>query len=472
MRFQLIALASLFALFLACPIQFLNAQEQTHDFVLEEASPVPGMPLPPEPKFSCSTALDSEYIFDAKRGCYIVPEGQLFSTVIEIQKLPSTPSIALSLTLNFMGAMVSVNGISLKPSDTGTYSFSLSDALTNLMLSWKPTSSKTLDEVSISGPSKIETPSSCSFSVCSDTVTSIEPPQCDLRVTSTIPHQCSEGGVEIALSASESSTTVPGGLSYAYTTTCSNGAILDQQNPSDALLSISPATGEQCAVTATVTDLLNQSSTCFVELAIPNCDSSDQCPSEIDACGVCGGDGSSCLTCETVDITSIQMSSELYVRSAADQLRSFFSKIKQRYKNRNMFRSHLAGMLERKEDRLNSREAAAIQVLWMPPSLISLCTGPQINTCSVDQYDETVTLFQEKIKRVRKLSRYNTRTFFKNRLYQLFKERGLPSEQARKRSIKRSVKLRGAVREDLNRARDTFKEIPPENFSCEGLTSS
>lgn len=476
MRFQLIALASLFAFFLAYPIQFVNAQEKTDDFLLEEAValPIPVAPLPPDPALSCSVLLDADYTFDSRRGCYLAPQEQLFSTVIGIEKLSSTPDIALSLTLNFKDATVSVNGASLEPSSQAfTYTLSLLDETTNLMLSWTPTSLKTLYEVSITGPSKIEVPSSCSFSVCADTALTTEPPTCDFRVTSTIPHQCSgeDEDVEIALSASESSTSMPGGLSYAFSTTCSNGEILDGTSPSEALLSISGARGEECSVTATVTDLLRQSSSCSVELDIPNCDSSDTCPGEVDVCGVCGGDGSSCITCETEDVTSIQMTSELHLRSAADLLRSMFSKIEERYKERKMLRSHLASMLERKVNRLNTREAAAIQVLWMPPSLISLCAGPQINTCSIEQYDETVVLFEAKIKWVRRLSRKNTRTFIKRRIRDWLIDRGLAPEKARRRGIRRAVKLRRAVREDLNKARDTFDELPRENFSCEGLSS-
>jgi hypothetical protein len=148
-----------------------------------------------------------------------------------------------------------------------------------------------------------------------------------------------------------------------------------------------------------------------------------------------------------------------------------FLKIEDRYKKRNMLRSHLAGMLERKVDRLNAREAAAIQVLWMPPSLISLCAGPQINTCSIEQYDETVVLFKAKIKGVRRLSRKNSRGFIKRRIRDWLIDRGLPPEKARRRGIRRAVKLRRAVSEDLNKARDTFDELPTENFSCEGLSS-
>jgi hypothetical protein len=148
-----------------------------------------------------------------------------------------------------------------------------------------------------------------------------------------------------------------------------------------------------------------------------------------------------------------------------------FLKIEERYKERKMLRSHLAGMLERKVNRLNTREAASIQVLWMPPSLISLCTGPQINTCSVERYDETVELFRKKIKRVRRSLRYNSRSFFKNRLYFLLREKGVFPEKARYRSTRKVRQQRREVRQELRAALDSFTDLPTENFSCEGLSS-
>ncbi len=165
------------------------------------------------------------------------------------------------------------------------------------------------------------------------------------------------------------------------------------------------------------------------------------------------------------------MTSELYLRSAVDRLRSMFLKIEERYKERKMLRSHLADMLERKVNRLNTREIAAIKVLWMPPSLISLCTGPQINTCSVERYDETVELFGEWTKRVRRSLRYNSRSFFKNRLYFFLREKGVFPEKARYRSIRKVRQLRREVRQELQAALDTFTDLPTESFSCEGLSS-
>lgn len=468
-------------LFLCFSTHILHAKAQGADFIgkTEEVPPTPEIVSAPE--IICKIT-EHSHPYDTERGCFVIPEGDKFLVKSVIKTSPQTPT-ALSYETNFPEAKFSVDGqrvLPLQPLNSKNLIFSfklLTSSETEFV--WVAKDSSSTDNlVDLRVPDGYNgTINGCSLSLCVEGRNTTEPPTCNLRITSPLPLQCAGNGVEINISASGSSTNVPGRLNYNYATTCLNAEIVDGATSSEAMLSsdatlfISPSKGEQCAVTATVTDLLNQKSTCAVSLAAPNCDLSDRCTSELDSCGVCGGDGSSCLTCETIDVTSIQMSSELHLRSAADRLRSFFSKTEERYRARNMLRSHLAGMLENKVNRLNTREAAAIQVLWTPPSLISLCAGPQINTCSVERYDETVELFRQKIDKIRQFSLNNSRKFNKRRVRDLLRERGLTFEKARRQSIERAIRLRRAVRADLKKARDTFNGLPVENFSCEGLSS-
>jgi hypothetical protein len=469
------------SLFLCFSAHILHAKEEGADFIEKTGS----APLAPEiisaPEIKC-TITNQSHPYDDQRGCFVLQEGDKFSVERVIKSAPQIATI-LALETDFLDAALSVDGqrvLPLQPLNSKNliFSFKLEEPIVT-KFDWVATDrSSTPKLVNLRAEDAFNvTTNECSLSLCVDGSNTIEPPTCDLRITSPLPLQCAGNGVEINISASGSSTNVPGRLNYNYATTCRNAAIVDGATSSEAMLSsdatlfISPSKGEECSVTATVTDSRMQSSTCAVEFAAPNCDLSDRCTSELDICGVCGGDGSSCLTCETIDVTSIQMTSELHLRSAAEKLRTFFSNIEQRYRTRNMLRSHLGGMLERKGERLNAREAAAIQVLWTPPSLISLCAGPQINTCSVDRYDETVELFRQKIDNIRQLSLNNSRKFNRRRVRDLLIERGLTFKKARRQSIQRSIKLRRAVRADLNKARDTFNGLPVENFSCEGLSS-
>lgn len=462
--------------FLFAEADFSPEQEAT------STNPQQLIPVSQDSALSCGFT-SSSHTFDPKRNCYQVGPREILSGFFGVKNNKEVTQVVQLFTLP--GVEIALGEKNLIPQVADDYANEAVRYDVKIATAEK-------FAVSVKTPAALDAPytlieakiskelvsPSCAIAMCVDEAVLPPAPICRLRVTSSTPPLCNTNGVNLTFSAAESTSLISDGLSYQFSTTCSQATLTRKSIGTDISLVVSPSTGESCSTSVTVTDSLKQSSSCTIDHELPDCLASDQCVtpegtvSAYDICGVCDGDGSSCLTCKTVDVTSIQMTSELHLRSAAERLRSLFLKIEDRYKKRNLLRSHLAGMLWRKVNRLNTREVAAIQVLWIPPSLISLCTGPQINTCSVDQYDETVTLFQEKIKLIRKGSRYNARGFFKRRIYDLLRNRGLSPEEARSRSVRRVRRVRQDVRTALKQALATFKEIPAQNFSCEGLTSS
>jgi|GEM_PF-2435657 len=455
----LVKLCFFFSLF---PLQFSHGQ--TPD--IGGGTPIDPEPTPP---MTCSIASTSQP-FDNDRECYVVEEGEEFAAEFIIESLIANDNFA-TCTVDFAQAVVIGNGDVLSPESTEnlSYTFLLSSTVNVLSLSWTATqSAQTPYKVKMEGNGGLVSIDNCSFPICVDQATSFDPPTCDIRVISSIPHQCAGENINITLSAIDSATTAPGSLQYTFETTCTDGTLDNGSHSYEALLSVSPSVGETCAASVTVTDSQAQSTTCAVALQTPDCLSPPQCPSgsEADSCGVCGFDNSSCLTCETIDITPIQLQSETNIRSATEKIRNRFLQVERRHKKRGLLRSRLANRFEKKHEKLTTLEENAAALIWSPTSLITLCAGTQIDTCAIENYDETVIRSKRTSKQIRKFLKKNTRGFLKRKLVELLMEKGLSSSRAQFKAQRILERTRRPARKALRAAKREFAKIPRQHYSC------
>jgi len=118
--------------------------------------------------------------------------------------------------------------------------------------------------------------------------------------------------VQIDGSGSSMANQGEGGLAFNWSTNCPNG-LFDNPNSATPLLTFNPVTADNqpvsCLVFLTVFDEFSNSS-CSGVVNVGNC--TVDCLGQLngsatfDRCGICNGNGQSCLGCETVDINPLQ----------------------------------------------------------------------------------------------------------------------------------------------------------------------
>ncbi len=157
----------------------------------------------------------------------------------------------------------------------------------------------------MSTPFNKESETLCSVNIC---VPQNEAPSCNLTVTS--GEQC-EGTVTTVNLSVSGSDPEQDPLQYNWTTTCENSngepeSLTVSDTQTEAVLSLTkPGEGlsANCKVTVEVSDPF-QSSTCSVNVNVAPCDldcmGDPNGTAVVDQCGVCGGDGTSCLDCAGV----------------------------------------------------------------------------------------------------------------------------------------------------------------------------
>ena len=139
---------------------------------------------------------------------------------------------------------------------------------------------------------------------------------------------CSESPVQVQLNASGSSTSDGTQLQYSWSSNCPQ-ASFNNNTAVNPLLSLITATANgttplSCNVYLTVTNGSNDSSSCSAPVTakscIRDCKGIINGTAELDRCGVCEGDGNSCLGCNSVNIQGDQLALDIAANAMRDNV--------------------------------------------------------------------------------------------------------------------------------------------------------
>lgn len=228
--------------------------------------------------------------YNRQKGCYEVEIGDGFAADIKFQDPEGD-----DYTVTYSG---------LPPrTDTNFPSGSNFSSKTTLSIDWIAALSDAGKTYSpkFYGEDEHGTSQSCELKIC---VPENTPPKCELSVTSQNPNQC--GGVETKIDFSANGTQDADGddISLTWETTCADSSLNVAPNTFGASLTLTaPGLGDavDCQVSVTVEDEFGQSETCSAPVAVEPCDidclGDPNGDAVIDECGVCDGDGTSCLDC-------------------------------------------------------------------------------------------------------------------------------------------------------------------------------
>lgn len=197
-------------------------------------------------------------------------------------------------------------------------------------------------------------------------------------------------------------------LAYNWSTNCPNGSISDSESAAP-VLTFNPLTSDNmpvsCMVFLTVFNAQEESSACSSVVSVGNCNF--DCLGQLngtanfDRCGVCRGDGTSCLGCETVDISSLQFSIDGNQRAQARLVDQIARKI---LKNPNA--SNKSKRLAKKLSRESFVDFEdSWQLLWNMPQISTSCSNSQFciqsdNSQVIDEIVANSAGLHEKLVRI------------------------------------------------------------------------
>jgi hypothetical protein len=331
--------------------------------------------------------------------------------------------------------------------------------------------------LSVSQTAKVGTTSSTS--TCSASVTiggccaPNKPPVCDAGGPYT-NLDCSATPIQVQIDGSKSSDPEKGSLSYKWTSNCPS-ANFDNASLAKPKLSLitAPSNTAQpstsCAVNLTVTDPNNLSSSCSAPVTSKVCQR--DClnvingSAQLDRCGVCNGDGSSCFGCSSVNISGNQFIMDNNANELRDNILKINKQLNIGSKNAKLSSQQLQSEMNYISASSDKAQVEYIQA-WntiytqIPQTILSCTAAFCVNTSTagykVDVRQDTQDLLRiakasyARLKNVEKKARQN-------------KAKGL-------RKVQNALKKAADILEDSEElASDTTKElgqVPANQSSC------
>ncbi|MCB0329910.1 MAG: hypothetical protein KDD70_09610 [Bdellovibrionales bacterium] len=356
------------------------------------------------------------------------------------------------------------------------------------------------------------------------------PPTCDIQFATETPNVCEGTETRVEFTGAGSSDPDGDTLNYVFTTSCDGGASisLGAQGITGDLVLTAPGTGQGvsgCEVTLTVSDVFGQTSTCSLPIEVEPCDLDcagtingtaviDQCgicdgdgtscldcagtpngTAQVDACGICGGDGSSCLDCagtpngtaevdqcnvcngdglscldcESVEISQFQFVADASLKSAERTARRQLLEVARRAEKKSgtltkAFQKRVRALaLE-----LIKNQEEGWFAIWIPDSNVTSCenAGLAANVCvTVSNLDPLNTYFDRAAK-LRELINLSARIAKKSLIRYQTTVKGKSLQEAKRIATKQTKRPKTRALRFLDAGEANAKQVPTENLDC------
>jgi len=211
-------------------------------------------------------------------------------------------------------------------------------------------------------------------------------PTCDAGGPYTAGLICSNEPISTKLSANKSkANTEDGVVNYSWSTTCSNAQIDNTSSSTPTLSLVTLGTNGQpvsCKAKLTVSNSAERSASCEAEIAgnvcTLDCSGKLNGSANADRCGVCNGDGQSCLGCTSVNIKD----SQFILDTSAAALRNIIFSLNRIYDvlSKNTVNKKALAKVKKEITRDNDQAQASYKRLWTTaytgfPSVVVNCSA-------------------------------------------------------------------------------------------------
>lgn len=214
---------------------------------------------------------------------------------------------------------------------------------------------------------------------------------------------CGGAQTSIALDGSQSSDPEGLTLNYQWTTDCANATFSNSGAAKPTLTINTNGQAVTCGVRLVVNDGLNNSTPCNSNIAVNSC--ATDCAgkpngsSSVDRCGVCGGDGQSCLNCTSVDTTDTKFSLDIGVASQ----KHLVTKLGRRLSTLSRKNPKYKGLIDSSNKEAQALYVEAWKVAWTSfPNVLTTCTNVQF--CQKTDYSASLSTYGTSSKRLKAIA--------------------------------------------------------------------